>query len=559
MIGIDEDILESLAHPFIMTDDAGKIIKINEPAEMILQRAGVPASVFLSEIAKLFQLDAGNESGFKAIRVGNLRHKVRKITIHLDQGPIGRGTLYLFEMPDILKKMDFDTLLDYIDESIVIANPDGVIDHVNRIFNELTGFAGRKGFSLKVAVERGDMQESIAMQTVKSGKTEKMNVQFKTGKTLTFTSIPFFGRNGEIEKIINTGRDVTKLIELQDDLQKTEGLKDHYYNRLSTLESLVGTNTIVHSSDKMKRVVSLAAKAAKSDSPIFIWGESGVGKELIADLIHKSSDRNKRPFVGINCSAIPSELLEAEFFGYEEGAFTGAKKGGKKGLFEEAKNGTLFLDEITEIPFAMQSKLLRVLQEREFIRVGGTKPIPLNARIISSSNLDKDQLADPVKFRRDLFYRLNVIPVFIPPLRERREDILPLVRFFLQNMNLKYNTNSRISLNLLVKFHNYDWPGNIRELKNIIERLVVTADKDEVTVEDYRAISQFEERNAVAGDEDIAVSRLMTLETAFQRVEEILLKKAFKEAGNITKTAEILGIDPSTIHRKIKKGLIRLK
>ncbi|MBI5604502.1 MAG: sigma 54-interacting transcriptional regulator, partial [Deltaproteobacteria bacterium] len=363
----------------------------------------------------------------------------------------------------------------------------------------------------------------------------------------------------EIEKVINTGRDVTKLIQLQEDLRKAETLKDSYFNRLTELESLVGSNQIVYSSDQMRRIVSLAVKVAISDSPVFILGESGVGKELIADLIHKSSSRNKDPFIGINCSAIPLDLLEAELFGYEEGAFTGAKKGGKKGLFEEAKGGTIFLDEITELPFPMQSKLLRVLQEREFMPVGGTKVVLLQARIISASNMNQKQLSDSTKFRRDLFYRLNVIPIFIPPLRERREDILPLVRFFLKNMNLKYNTNIKISLSLMARLQNYHWPGNVRELKNIVEQLVVMADKDEVDVQDYLSLSRFEEEDGTLKDGDISVSGVMPLKTAFEKLEEILVKKAFRESGTITKTAQILEINPCTIYRKIRKGSIHLE
>jgi transcriptional regulator with PAS, ATPase and Fis domain len=319
----------------------------------------------------------------------------------------------------------------------------------------------------------------------------------------------------------------------------------------------------------MKGVISLAMKAAQSDSPVFIWGESGVGKELIASLIHKAGKSNDHPFVGINCSAVPSELIEAEFFGYEEGAFTGAKKGGKKGLFQEANNGTLFLDEITELPLSMQSKLLRVLQENEFMRVGGTKTIPLKVRIISSSNLNREGLANPEKLRRDLYYRLNVIPIFVPPLRDRREDILPIVHFFLKNMNLKYNKKVKISLDILKRLNRYHWPGNIRELKNIIERLVVITEKHEVDLQDYLAACQLETQEPPAategqemffrGEGDLSSWSPMPIKTAFQKVEEMLIRKAYNETGSIKKTARLLEINPCTIHRKIKKGVIHLE
>ena len=556
MLQIGRDFLNHLANLFILTDGAGNIVQMNEPIESLLRESGNPLPANIYEIAPALRPPLPDDQRSGRIKIGNMSKSLWACPVQID--PAREGWLYLFETPEILKKMDFDLFLDYIDDAIVVADHEAVMEHINVATRELTDINNTKGVSLVEEVRRGHLKESSTMRVLKTKKTERINVHYNTGRTLTFTSIPLFDKNGDILKVISTGRDVTKLIQLQEHLRETEDLKNCYYNRLSTLESLVGSNTIVHSSDGMKRVVSLAIKAAKSDSPALIWGESGVGKELIADLIHRSSNRKKRPFIGVNCSAVPSELIEAEFFGYEEGAFTGAKKGGKKGLFEEAGNGTLFLDEITELPFPMQSKLLRVLQEREFMRVGGTKVIPLQARIISSSNLTKNQLSDPTKFRRDLFYRLNVIPLFIPPLRNRREDIFPLVHFFLKNMNLKYNGNIKISLHLMTRFYNYHWPGNVRELKNIIERLIVTADKEVVDIQDYLAISQLEEKEETGGDNGIAVSMLMPLKTAQQKMEELLIRKAFKESGTIPKAAEILGIAPSTIYRKLEKGLIRL-
>jgi len=276
-------------------------------------------------------------------------------------------------------------------------------------------------------------------------------------------------------------------------------------------------------------------------------------------LIHQAGNRSSGPFVGVNCSAIPSELLESEFFGYEEGAFTGAKKGGRKGLFDEAEKGTLFLDEISELPLGMQSKLLRVIQEHEYMRVGSNKTIPTDARIIASTNLSRDQLVDGVGFRRDLFYRLSVIPIHIPPLRERRDDILPLLHFFLKGLNLKYGSNVRIANSLIPRIYHYDWPGNVRELKNVIERLLVVASSDEVGDAEYDLVNQLELKKTPEHEEDISIARLMPLKEAMEKVEEILFKRAYQESGSIEKTAELLGINPSTIYRKINKGRVRLK
>jgi transcriptional regulator with PAS, ATPase and Fis domain len=284
-----------------------------------------------------------------------------------------------------------------------------------------------------------------------------------------------------------------------------------------------------------------------------------VGKEMIARMIHQSGNWSQGPFVSVNCSAVPSELLEAEFFGYEDGAFTGAKKGGRRGLFDEAEKGTLFLDEIGELSLGMQSKLLRVIQEHEYMRVGATKTTPADVRIISATNLSQERLMDGAGFRRDLFYRLSVIPIHIPPLRDRRDDILPLIRFFLKNLNLKYGTNVKIANSLIPRLYNYDWPGNVRELKNVIERLLVIAGSEEVGDAEYDLVNQLEMKKSPGRHKDISISRLMPLKQAMEQVEEILFKQAYQQNGSIEKTAEALGINPSTIYRKIKKGLIRLK
>jgi len=562
----DRTIIEEIPGLFIITDASGHILIISKPAKATILRAVHSLPSLIQEIDPALKPTSEVSHRKIKIRLGRHLKFFHVYPFHVD----GEGVryIYFFQDSDLSKIMDFTTFLDFIDDSITITNRHGVVEHVNKVFREESGIDAHPGINMQTVVDIGNIEESLTLQVLKTKKTGRMNVKFKTGKTLTFTSIPFFGEDGKIEKIISTGRDVTRLIQLQKELGKAEGLKNHYYNRLSTLESLVGNNTIVHASDKMKGVISLAMKAAQSDSPVFIWGESGVGKELIANLIHKAGKSNHHPFVGINCSAVPSELMEAEFFGYEEGAFTGAKRGGKKGLFEEARNGTLFLDEITELPLSMQSKLLRVLQENVFMRVGGTKAIPLKVRIISSSNLNRERLADPETLRRDLYYRLNVIPIFVPPLRDRREDILPIVQFFLKNMNLKYNKKVKISLDILKRLNRYHWPGNIRELKNIIERLVVMTDKKEVDFEDYQAACQLETQEFPAatqgqemffhGNDDISTLNLMPMKAAFQKIEEILIRKAYNETGSIKKAAKVLEINPCTIHRKLKKGVIHL-
>ena len=561
MITTERDILKQLVNPAMLVDGKGHTILVNGPAEAMLHASGLHANCPVSDIDPLFGKRASEKAfrGPRNIPIGKVSRRVTVFSVGLDGS--GNGYLYLFDTAKILKIMDFDTFLDNIDVGIAIADQDGGLEHLNETLSKYIGVDVKEwvGRNLQEIVEERALSESASLNALKRKKPMNTNVTYGTGITVQWHSVPFFDVHGKVQKVVSTGRDVSRMIQLESDLSSSETLKDQYYKQLNTLEVLLGRDRIVYSSELMKRVMQVAVKASKFDSPVFLWGESGVGKEMIARVIHQTGKRNQGHFVGVNCSAIPAELLESEFFGYEEGAFTGAKKGGRKGLFDEAEKGTLFLDEISELPLGMQSKLLRVIQEHEYMRVGSSKSIPTDVRIIASSNLSREQLIDGVGFRRDLFYRLSVVPIHIPPLRDRRDDILPIIRFFLKTLNLKYGTNVRIANSLIPRLYNYDWPGNVRELKNFIERLIVVAGSDEVSDAEYDLVNQLEMEGSSARKEDISITHLMPLKQAMGKIEEILFKRAYQESGSIEKTAELLGVDPSTIYRKIKKGLIRLK
>ncbi len=561
MITIERDFLRQIANPALLADEEGHLLMMNDPAESLLRSADLHSINSIAEIDPLFAKAESPEApeGPRNIKIGKMSRRIRVFPVGFDGEK--KSYLYLFDIADILKLMDFDTFLDYIDVAIGIVDQDGVLEHLNDTLSKYIGVDAKEwiGRDLHELVEEHALTDAASLNALKAKKPMSTNVTYGSGITLQYQSIPFFDKRGKIKKVVSTGRDVTRMIQLESDLSSSETLKDQYYKRLNSLEVLLGRDKIVYSSEQMKRVAQVAVKAGKFDSPVFLWGESGVGKEMIAKMIHQSGNRSQGPFVGINCSAIPSELLESEFFGYEEGAFTGAKKGGRKGLFDEAEKGTLFLDEISELPIGMQSKLLRVIQEHEYMRVGSNKTIPTDARIIASTNLSRDQLVDGVGFRRDLFYRLSVIPIHIPPLRERRDDILPLIRFFLKTLNLKYGTNIRITNSLIPRFYHYDWPGNVRELKNVIERLLVVAGSDEVGDAEYDLVNQLEMKKTPEQEEDISIARPMPLKEAMEKVEKILFKRAYQESGSIEKTAELLGVNASTIYRKINKGRIRLK
>jgi transcriptional regulator with PAS, ATPase and Fis domain len=554
MIRITEMLLDHMVNAAILFDGTGAILKVNDAASFMLKAMGLKSSLTsMKEIDPAFPLqDCENRFREGTVRIGGRSRLYRIFPVELD-GKDG-GSLCLFDTANVLKIMDFDSFLDLIDAGIEIVDGDGTMEHLNQTLENYIGLGIKKwvGRNLQEAIDARVMTDGASTTALKAKKTIDTSVTFTTGTTVLFHSVPVFDDQGIIRKVISTGRDVTRMIKLENELSNSETLKDQYYKRLNTLEMLFGGDQIVYASEGMRRVIEVSVRAGKSDSPVFIWGESGVGKEMIAKMIHKTGTRGKGPFVAVNCSAIPSELLESEFFGYEEGAFTGAKSGGRKGLFEEAEKGTLYLDEISELPLTMQSKLLRVIQEQEYMRVGSSRTVPTNVRIISSTNLSREELADGTRFRRDLFYRLSVLPIFVPPLRDRRDDILPLTRFFLKQLNRKYSTAIRLSNAMIPRFYNYDWPGNVRELRNMIERLIVMANSDEVGEVEYELVNQLEVGSLSGVKEEVIVSRLMPMRQAMEKVENTLFRLAYKEGGSIEKAAELLGISPATIYRKIK-------
>ncbi|MBA4493308.1 sigma-54 interaction domain-containing protein [Paenactinomyces guangxiensis] len=305
-----------------------------------------------------------------------------------------------------------------------------------------------------------------------------------------------------------------------------------------------------------------AQQVAKSDSTILIRGESGTGKEVLAQAIHAASHRMKGPFVALNCAAIPESLLESELFGYEEGAFTGAKKGGKPGRFELARGGTLFLDEIGDMPLFLQAKLLRVLQERRVERIGGSESIPVDVRVIAATHKDLEAMIAKQQFREDLYFRLNVIPLYIPPLRERKEDLYGLVDFYMKKFADRLGKETkRLSSQVWKKFYEYHWPGNIRELENIIEYIVNLEIGDLVTMSSLPASLRENAENENGTDQPLSVwQNKTTLDPSplkIEETEEYLIQQALRRFGTSTegkrKAAEALGISLATLYRRLQR------
>ncbi|WP_182916960.1 sigma-54 dependent transcriptional regulator [Bacillus sp. PK3_68] len=303
-------------------------------------------------------------------------------------------------------------------------------------------------------------------------------------------------------------------------------------------------------SANMKEVLEVIKKVSFVDSTILLLGESGVGKSMVAKLIHKYSSRSNHPFLSVNCGAIPEPLMEAELFGYTNGSFTGGKKGGKKGIFESANEGIVFLDEIGELPLNMQVKLLEVLQEHCIRPIGAVKQIPINIRVIAATNRNLLELVKQKKFREDLYYRLNVVPIEIPPLRERTEDIIYLARHFLKQKASKYGIFKTFHPEAEESFTHYAWPGNVRELENIIERLTITTEDNEIRLQHLPPFFQSLTGKTKQNDEQ---STLMPLKQAKEMVEKELIMKAYTLYQSTYKAAKALGVDQSTIVKKLKR------
>lgn len=446
---------------------------------------------------------------------------------------------------------EFNLIIDACHDAIVIVNNRGVIERVNPAYERIARVKAEKvvGRNMKDLELEGFVSHSVSLKVLHDKKANTIMQQMKTGSQVLYTGIPIRDDNNNILKVICTGRDMTELNEIKAELDSAKILAELYKRELEeTHRQKNYFKGIVYVSEGIEKIIDLARKVAKTDSTVLITGESGVGKELIAKVIHSQSLRADKPFVKINTSAIPDNLLESELFGYEEGAFSGAKRGGKLGLFEVAEKGTVFLDEIGELSYNMQAKLLRFLQEKEFTRVGGTSTIKVDTRVIAATNVNLTEKVKTRQFREDLYYRLNVIPIAIPPLRERKEDILPLIIYFLKIYCQKYNFEKKISQRAMEKLFDYQWPGNVRELQNVIERLLVTAN-DEILEEDVSFLFK-KNKVDVTG---IEINEIITLQEAYKQVEELLISKALLKHKTVRAAAKVLGVNASTVVRKRQK------
>jgi PAS domain S-box-containing protein len=373
-------------------------------------------------------------------------------------------------------KEELDAIIESSFDAIYITDGEGITLRVNEAYSRMSGIPREAflGKTLEELVDEGSMRHSTVPLVLKR-KERVTTLCEKNGHKLLKTGSPIFDNSGRISRVVMNIRDITELDQLKTDLEQARNLSQHYQEELTKYNMV---DKYIIRSPKSRDLLDLCIRLGRVDTTVLIQGESGVGKEIAANIIHSNSARGKKPLISINCAAIPENLLESELFGYSPGAFTGANKHGKAGIFETANAGTLFLDEVAELPLTLQGKLLRAIQQREITRVGSTEPTSIDVRIIAATNRDLEQMVALKKFRKDLYYRLNVVPVTVPPLRERKVEIPFLVNHFLEIFNSKYGLNKRIDERVIKNLMNYNWPGNVRELENLIERLVVTSPTD---------------------------------------------------------------------------------
>jgi PAS domain S-box-containing protein len=437
-------------------------------------------------------------------------------------------------------------------DGIIVIDDNADVVLVNDAYFRITGFDRKdlEGKNFREFIYNSPYKRAALLDVLDMKKPVTWTTKVMSGKIAMVTAKPIFDCDGNIRLVVGNCRDISEMIQLREQLERAQEIEEIYYKTLKGSES---TGPIAVSR-KMIEILSTAAKVSSVDISVLITGESGVGKEVLARYIHEHSSRKDAPFVAVNCGAIPDTLLESEFFGYVGGAFTGAAKQGKQGLFEAANGGTLFLDEIGDLSFSLQVKLLRALDTGEITRVGANYPTQVNIRLIAATNKDLRKAVQDNHFREDLYYRLNVIHLHLPPLRERPEDIRPLCMYFLNKCNRRYGQNKKMSLEVQKALESRTWPGNVRQLKHTIERMVVLNNGEQLDLAAVFDNNDLPESSNPSNAADmILINRFSPIPHAVAEVEKQILSNAMKVCVSSRQIAKLTGINQTTVLRKIRK------
>ncbi len=461
-----------------------------------------------------------------------------------------QATLHIDHHADIL-----NAIIESSFDGLWICNAEGRVLKINPASEKINDISSEQvvGKNVKDLVEEGFFDKSVTLEVIKTKKRISILQKANNGKNLLVTGNPIFVDN-VLTYIVVNDRDITELIHLKEELEESREMSKKYQQKLQEVlyKEVEGKEGFVFCSKEMKKSYEMVRKVSEVGVTVFLQGESGVGKSRIARLIHEYSDRRKGPFIHVNCGAIPATLLESELFGYVKGAFTGAKREGKPGMFEMADKGTLFLDEITEMPQDLQVKLLHFLDSEKVKRVGDTVTRKIDVRIVVASNRDIHALVKKRQFREDLFFRINIVPIEIPPLRKRREDIPLLLSYFLERYNVQYGKSLSLDREVADLLCQYSFPGNIRELSNLVERLVVLAHEAVIHKEDIpRQVIENVIMSPSVSDKNFLFQ--FSLKQAMEKAEREFLENARKICKTQVELADFLGVSQPTVARKIQK------
>ena len=565
-------IFASTSHGVIATDAGGHIVLINPQATKILNldEKGVIGSHIRSVLPMTGRLVtkclASGESQLGRHIVG------KKISLVVSVTPILERQRLLGAMGHFQKMQDFEDSARQLEsyrrlnvqlEAIFKSSSDGIwlcdgngkILNINGASEKINAIKAKDvvGKNVREIVKEGLVDRSATLEVLETERQISL-LQYlkKTNKYLLVTGTPVFDEGGRISLVVVNERDMTQLNTMKEKLAQTRMETERFKDELAELSLLeLKEQEIIAKSEEMRQVLRIAVKLAKMEaSNILILGETGTGKGLLAKFIHQYSNRKKKPFIQINCAALPETLLEAELFGYEKGAFTGAREHGKIGLFELAHEGTLFLDEIGDLPLSVQAKLLKYLDDHEILRLGGIKPKQVDCTIIAATNRNLEARIRQRKFRQDLFFRLNSFLMQIPPLRARPDDIFELVNHLLDKYNRQYALRRRISASAMEQIKSYSFPGNVRELKNMIKIAVMMSEAD--SLDDY-ILRNFKKSVLEQSDYGQKPVSQMNLTEETGAFEKRLLQNAMTNFKTTREMAGFLGINQSTVVRKMKK------
>ena len=451
---------------------------------------------------------------------------------------------------EYFKEWDAQILLEILenaDNAVIIIDCKGTVVYINRFYAEHMNIKLEK----RMGGNLYDIEPQAKLLRVMEDGGGRDNDEVEYIKSLNIDSVglafPLYDSRKEKVGACAIFKDVTHVVELTRKLQKSKEMVQYLASQLEASELPISFQSYISQNKDLQKTLSLAAKVANTNCTILIQGESGVGKEVMAKCIHNASSRKERPMIKVNCASIPENLLESELFGYEEGAFTGARKGGKLGKFELANKGTILLDEIGDMSLTMQSKLLRVLQEKELERVGGTKTIKLDVRVIAATNRNLEEMVEKNEFRSDLYYRLHVVPIHIPALRYRREDIMPLVRYFIERNGGDESTD--LTPGAARMLEEYGWPGNVRELQNVIEYAMIVKTGDILEIKDFPQYLRGD-----GAEDGPAEDGPCRLKDAVERLEKSMMQRALKRNnGNKSMAINELGLSRRSFYEKLEK------